>query len=262
MGKPGVIVAVKVDPMVPSVSGGTTHQWTPRLAYVVGLIASDGSLPDDGGHEISFKSTDLDLVQQFLACLERPERYWTVPAHDSTIRGRQIHNRVAFYTRFTDRHLFAWLRSIGISPMKSRTLGALDIPDAHLFDFVRGVLDGDGSILVVQNRPDPRKRPEYTVTRLRVVLYSGSRPFLAWLQQRLETHGIRGSIVRVERTSGLLYHLVYSRRASVRLLSRLYSDESGPSLRRKRAIWHRYVAVYGLVQDRRACRIRRTLRRE
>jgi hypothetical protein len=240
----------------------TATEWTPHLAYAVGLIATDGSLPANSGYEISFKSTDLALVHQLLLCLGRPDRYWTLPAHDSIVRGDLVHHRVAFYTRFTDRHLFKWLRSIGMSAMKSRTLGVMNIPDSYLFDFVRGVLDGDGSILVVQNRPDRRRRPEYTVTRLRVVFYSGSRPFLMWLQQRLGAHGIRGSIVRVERPSGLLYHLVYSRAASVQLLTRLYSTESAPCLRRKKAIWQKYVAAYGLVQDRRACRIRRSSRAE
>jgi len=39
-------------------------EWTPNLAYAIGLIASDGCLSLDGRH-ISFKSLDRELVKKF-----------------------------------------------------------------------------------------------------------------------------------------------------------------------------------------------------
>lgn len=42
--------------------------WSPAIAYVVGLIATDGNLSSDGRH-LSIPSKDLDLLESLRMCL-------------------------------------------------------------------------------------------------------------------------------------------------------------------------------------------------
>ncbi len=39
-------------------------QWSPELAYAIGLLVADGCLSKDGRH-IDFTSKDLELVESF-----------------------------------------------------------------------------------------------------------------------------------------------------------------------------------------------------
>jgi hypothetical protein len=45
-------------------------EWSPRLAYAVGLIATDGCLYGDGRH-IAFISKDEDLMRTLLSLVNR-----------------------------------------------------------------------------------------------------------------------------------------------------------------------------------------------
>jgi len=43
-------------------------EWTPKLAYVVGLLVTDGNLSKDGRH-ITMRSSDRQLLDTFKDCL-------------------------------------------------------------------------------------------------------------------------------------------------------------------------------------------------
>ena len=43
-------------------------QWSPKLAYAIGLMATDGNLSKDGRH-LAFVSKDLQLIRTFKNCL-------------------------------------------------------------------------------------------------------------------------------------------------------------------------------------------------
>src|SRR3989344_2319364 len=45
------------------------YEWTPELAYVVGLITTDGCLPPDGRH-LTFSSCDIQLIETFKKVLK------------------------------------------------------------------------------------------------------------------------------------------------------------------------------------------------
>lgn len=62
------------------------------------------------------------------------------------------------------------------------TLRALAIPDAVFADFVRGCIDGDGSVTVYVDTQHTDKRACYVDERLYVSLVSASRAFLDWIQ--------------------------------------------------------------------------------
>jgi hypothetical protein len=54
---------------------------------------------------------------------------------------------IAYRAAFSDVELYRWFMSIGLTPAKSLTLGGIDVPDAFLLPVVRGLLDGNGSVV-------------------------------------------------------------------------------------------------------------------
>jgi len=203
------------------------------MAYVVGLLATDGCLSKDRRH-IILTSCDRQLVQTYLECLGRPIR-WTV------VRKRR--RKPAYYAQFSDVAFYDWLRSIGLTPKKSLTLGVIDVPDCYLVPLARGLLDGDGSISVFRDRPTRLKYPDNIYERLWVFFLSASRFHIDWLRDRLRTttglHGYVERIVRKKRRD--LFRLKYGERESIILLRLLYADPGAPSLERKRMIWNEYA---------------------
>src|SRR5439155_1263158 len=67
-----------------------------------------------------------------------------------------------------NRRFYDWLVGIGLTPAKSLTLRPLAIPDAVFADFVRGCIDGDGSVTVYVDRHNTDKSERYVYERLYV----------------------------------------------------------------------------------------------
>jgi hypothetical protein len=204
------------------------------MAYVVGLIATDGCLSNDGRH-IVFTSRDRLLVETYLRCLGRPLRI----SSSRTRRGDST-----YYAQFSDVALYDWLLSVGITPRKSLTLGGIEVPRAYLLPLVRGLLDGDGSISSFTHRPTAIKYPAYTYTRLWVFFLSASDAHIGWLRGQIESAvGIVGGVSRITREGRHdLFRLKYGNRESAVLLKLLYADRTSPCLERKRAVWDSYEA--------------------
>ncbi|TMF60997.1 MAG: hypothetical protein E6H87_09305 [Chloroflexi bacterium] len=208
-------------------------EWSELMAYVVGLLATDGCLSSDRRH-IILTSRDRELVETFLTCLGRPIKY-TV--------GRTRRGKRAYYAQFSDVTFYDWLLARGLTPRKSLTLGAIDVPNAFLIPLARGLLDGDGSVCVFRNRPTRAKYPNYEYERLWVFFLSASRSHIDWLRGRIkELVGLNGHVERiVRRKRHDLFRLKYGKRESIVLLRLLYSDPNAPCLDRKRRKWIDYA---------------------
>lgn len=207
--------------------------WSDAMAYVVGLTATDGWLAS-ARRQISFKSRDRDLVVTYLALLGRSN---TVGVERT--RGGAL----AYRTQFGDADLYDWLVSIGLASRKSLTLGGINVPPEQLPHLVRGLLDGDGSILSYRYEGTGKARGSYEA--LTTCFVSASRAHIDWLREQLHISiGIWGSIGshRPASRRHYIYRLAYAKRESERLLPRLYSDRGVPCLQRKRAIWDAYLA--------------------
>jgi len=164
--------------------------WSETMAYIVGLLATDGCLSSDRRH-IILTSRDRELVETFLACLGRPIKY-TV--------GRTRRGKRAYYAQFSDVAFYDWLLARGLTPRKSLTLGAVDVPKAYLLPLVRGLLDGDGSVCVFRNKPTRSKYPNYEYERLWVFFLSASRAHIDWLRGRIkDSFGLNGYLERIVR---------------------------------------------------------------
>ena len=217
-------------------------QWSPRLAYAVGLIATDGGI--SRGRNLGFPSADRELVVHLLNCLGKRNKI----SREQTLAGG-----VYYRTQIGDAAFCRWLMTIGISERKSLTIGPIAVPDEHLLTLARGLLDGDGSILNKRARADVGRRDDYYWEYLQTRFVCASRPHLEWLREHLmRSLGVDGLIVtRAARgRKHACYTLRYGKIASHRLLPALYQDSAAPRLARKWRVWARYVRRHpGVVLD-------------
>ena len=114
-----------------------SFDWSPELAYVVGLLTTDGSLSSDRRH-ISFTSQDIELITHVKTILRKKNK----------IGFTRNFRSEAYRIQICDVQMYDWLLSIGLMPKKSLIIGKIKIPNKYFIDFLRGHLDGDGSITI------------------------------------------------------------------------------------------------------------------
>jgi hypothetical protein len=192
-------------------------EWSAEVAYVVGLLATDGNLSPDGRH-IAFVSKDIEQVE----CLRN-----LLGLNNRIGKKASGHNPKGVYwvLQFGNVKFYRWLLEVGLTPRKSKTLGRLEVPGEFFFDFLRGHLDGDGMVRVYNDPYYPNAR------RLYVVFYSASPRHLEWLQESVERLiGIHGYVAP---SVGVL-RLTYAKMNSIVLLRHMYHRPDVPCLKRKR----------------------------
>lgn len=199
-------------------------EWSPALAYAIGIIATDGNLSSDGRHLV-VRSKDYQLLETLKACLGLENQI--------TIRQKLLHKYYSL--QWGDRAFYDWLIRIGMMPAKSLKLGAVDIPNEFLADFVRGVIDGDGSIQLYNDRSNTWKNEKYVYERLCITIASSSRPFLDWLHPAIQNEiSARGAIVKRMRLGRKPHwNLKFAKRDSVTVLNWIYYGDDLPRLERK-----------------------------
>ena len=202
---------------------GQPRQWTAELAYAVGLITTDGCLSQDGRH-LTMTSKDVDLLETIRRCLGISARITL------STNPRPIHR-----LQWGDLIFCRWLNEIGLMPAKSLRLGPLRIPDEWMQDFLRGCIDGDGSIVTYTDRYNTFKKSTYVYTRVYLSLVSASPRFVEWLRETLRRLTAASGHVGLRRTAGRhdLWRLRYAKGEALRLLRWMYHSSDVPCLRRK-----------------------------
>ncbi|MFA6973644.1 MAG: hypothetical protein WC238_02795 [Parcubacteria group bacterium] len=196
--------------------GNSETKWSAKMAYIVGLIATDGNLSKDGRH-LNFTSKDVQLIKLFKRCLSLKVTI------GKKARGYEKEKKY-FQLQFGDVLFYRWLVGIGLSPNKSRTLGKLKIPDEYFFDFLRGCFDGDGSIYSYW---DPRWHSSFMFY---LQFISGSQEFLIWLQSSIgKLSGVRGRIQEANRSQ----HLIFAKKDTRVVFNKMFYKKRLPCLGRK-----------------------------
>jgi len=210
-------------------------EWTPRLAYAVGLLTTDGCLSSDGRH-ITMRSSETKMLQTFKQCLNLKNKIC------KTRNG----NIVSYRIQFGDVQFYRWLLTIGLFPAKTYTIGSIAVPDDYFIDFLRGHLDGDGSITTYQDHYNTFKNPKYIYTRLFVRFISASRKHVEWLRDNIRRLiRVHGAIHKAKPHNPdkqvSMWILKFGKKESIVLLSQLYYDHAIPCLRRKRNIAEQFI---------------------
>ena len=98
--------------------------WTPKLAYVVGLLVTDGNLSKDGRH-ITMRSSDKCMLVTFKKCLRLENKIG-----ESYDKGKE--KPPSYRVQFCNIQFYKWLIFIGVRPAKTHTISKIKIPEKFL----------------------------------------------------------------------------------------------------------------------------------
>lgn len=178
-------------------------QWSPAMAYVLGLIITDGCISKTGTVLLSINDKEL---------LEKVKKVMG-STHNIT---PSKHQKGLYCFHFAREKLVEDLYNFGIFPRKSLTVKFPDVPQNFLTDFIRGIFDGDGSVFYDKRRS---KSP------LRSKFISSSENFIRKLQISLESLGMpKRTIYKQKTMNGWSYTFIYDHRNSTKLFEILYKD--------------------------------------
>lgn len=221
--------------------------WTPELAYAVGLIATDGNLSSDGRH-ISLTSSDTQQIENFKKCLGTKANLCRNPPGSFT-------KNQSYHIQAGNKILYQQLRNIGLSPNKTGSLGALDIPSNFFRDFLRGVIDGDGSVILYTDRYNVYKGTRYEYLRLYLTITSVSLPFLEWIRSSVQQAlSVPGHLIQQAPrpwATKPVWKLRFAKQASIRIARWIYYSPDVPCLTRKRVLAERALQTFETFQDKR-----------
>ncbi len=212
--------------------------WSPELAYVVGLITTDGSLSKDKRH-IDFTSNDLQLLKTFKKCLSLKNKICRKSSSHSL-------NKKSYHLQFSNVRFYNWLLTIGLMPNKTYHLEEIKIPKLYFRDFLRGHLDGDGSIFTYTDRYMIYKGRRYMYRRLYTTFYSASHKNLNWIKDNLGKElNIKGALNSWQKKKEYMpsWSLRFAKNESLKLFRWLYYKPRLPSLNRKRKIAKRFLSL-------------------
>jgi len=153
------------------------NSWTPEMAYVLGLVFTDGNLTK----KRKFKN-GIIVPSRFSISQKEPEILEKVlQLMNSKVKIYKTHNKLTksyIHSIYLESEsIYNDLNALGLHPNKSRTITFPSIPLIYARHFIRGCWDGDGSILV-------------KFRSIRVKLVSGSNAFIQGLKSCLENLGI------------------------------------------------------------------------
>jgi len=206
-------------------------KWTSNLAYVIGLITTDGCLSNNE-RSIIMSSSDIQLLKTFKECLNLSNKI-------SRTKNNGWAKRPCYKVQFGNVQLYRWFLKIGLTPRKTYTIGALDVPDKYFRDFLRGHLDGDGSIWTYKDYYNISKNPKYIYNRLWIRFMSASKIHMEWLGQNINRllsiygHTYQRKPWRSYQTTSM-WKLKFAKKESAKLISWLYYHPDVPCLKRKK----------------------------
>ncbi len=190
--------------------GNVKIEWNSNFAYVIGVIAADGNLSPDLRH-LHITSKDKEMIINCKKCLGIDNKV------GKKARGGSKDKKY-FVLQFGDKNFFEFLLSIGLTPKKSKTIGQLEIPKKYFKDFLRGCIDGDGSITIF-------KHPESKQPQYKVRLCSASRLFLDWiLKTSSELCFVTGGSIHIPKNSSV-FTLVFAKEDSIKILRWIYEGK-------------------------------------
>lgn len=206
-------------------------QWSPKFAYAIGLLASDGNLSKDGRH-MNFTSKDYELISHFKKCFQLSNRITRKK------RGTFPYKKY-YFIQFGDILFYRYLLSMGFMPAKSKVIGILHIPKKYFFDFLRGSFDGDGTFYSYY---DPRWKSSFMFY---TVFASASEEHILWLRNTLQRFLKVNGHVTYAGGGGVLFQLKYAKRESLKVLRKMYTRDA-ISLKRKRLKIQKALDIIGL----------------
>ena len=198
-----------------SINTAFFRQWSPEMAYVLGVFYTDGCLTrtQNGYYSASISQKEPELLEKCLALMNC----------DAELAYRPNNSPAGGLYTFAVNHqdVCRDLVASGLHPRKSLTIQFPDMPTENLRHFIRGCWDGDGCICK-------------SGARWQASFCCGSHAFIARLHDALLLLGMpavklcRDRRVRVYRIAwsgsrcGLLFRILYDDVPATQYLTRKY----------------------------------------
>ncbi|MBU3918459.1 hypothetical protein KKC63_00915 [Patescibacteria group bacterium] len=190
-------------------------KWTEEMAYVLGLMISDGYvfINPRGSKYFGITSTDRELVEKVRDILDSNHKIGVKESKNSKWKTRYV-------LQIGSKDTVEDLAGFGVIERKSLIIKfPSNIPSQFLRHFIRGYFDGDGGVYLGRHwRKDRNKFYWY----FQVYFVSGNKHFLEELHYCLKNY-VEGGFIN-EKQRG--YALVFSRRDGFALSDFMYQDVS------------------------------------
>lgn len=205
--------------------------WSPEMAYVLGLLMTDGFLnkPKNNSYRIYLCLNDKELLDKVAKAM----------SSEHNIAASKHQKGLYIYT-FAREKMAQDLIRLGMKLNKSLNLEFPDVPKEYLRDFIRGVFDGDGSVYYSKKSEN---------SPLQCKFYSGSESFITGLKGALESLGMPEKRLYSEKgkRQNPYYYIRYCHKDCLKLFKIMYEGlESDLYLKRK---YDRFVAVINKVVE-------------
>jgi intein-encoded DNA endonuclease-like protein len=200
--------------------------------YLLGLYMTDGNiyLPRRKGNQnsgdCSIHLIDRELVERIrdIVCPNKPV----------IIRKRKEKTKSQFRFRMSNKTIVNWFLKKGCVPNKTNILKFPDVPQTYLFDFIRGLIDGDGSIGF------------YNGNRAMIRFDTASLGLITSLRDILNNYGIRCKISKTPwftsklnnleiKSTMQMYRIAINGLGAYKLLKMMYKNDR-LSLSRKKSL--------------------------
>ena len=193
----------------------------PNKYYILGLIYTDGNLPIKNKNAFIISNVDKQLLEDI-----KEELGYTGKI---TTEYHKKFNKYIYKLQITSPKIRKDLESLGLNPNKTFDLKFPNIPKEYLRDFIRGLWDGDGSVMT----PLTRQR---TSKMLSSSFVCASESFINDLLKLLPT---KKKVVNKRQRKTILYSISFRGFDSLRIKEFLYY-ENCLCMKRKRDIFYSY----------------------
>lgn len=174
--------------------------WSKELAWLVGIVLSDGHVSKEGlkSYYVTIGMCDKDVIDNIKS----------MSGHKSSIYIRKPKKgKILYIITFRGREVWNFFTLLGMNNRKSETaIFPIQIPEDYMLHIIRGVFDGDGSIIINKNK--------YMAVRI-----TGTYQVVTTIRDLIGIH----NTIHVDQ-NGTTYVIQYTGERAIRFLNLIYTD--------------------------------------
>lgn len=191
--------------------------------YLLGLIWTDGCLISPSARDNRL-SVDLSMCDELE--MKRLAEVFKTALYSQQPKMKNA--SMIYKILFKRKENVEWFQSKGLVARKSKSIGGIEGTEEQKWSFLRGVIDGDGSISCSSKKeyPDSKYR--------RIAITTASEPMRIWLIEFLSSYDINVSCCKDSRTENT-YCISVAKRESVRFIYNKIYTRANFFLGRKRS---------------------------
>ena len=216
-------------------------QWSPEMAYVLGVLYSDGNLQlgrPQRGRDIPNIPPAFSLAQKQPELLKKVLSLMKCTAKIHYSNKRKGVGEI-YKFNVVNREVFSDLQGLGLKPRKSLIVTFPSIPFEYIRHFIRGCWDGDGTVYLENNQ----------LNKAKAGLTSGSKDFIQGIIDNLELLGLPKKRIYTNK-NGKSFYFRYHGKACAKLYHIFYDGVSGNMyLTRKFKIFEKVAEHYEKQQE-------------